>query len=129
MSDPNLMQLPLDAFASWANAAPEVRLHPLTFACSEDGMALVRGLPLPSLPGKHYRETAGIAVPAGWQWDPPIPAKALAGALRLRPDDLALLDPEGAVECIPANHFDQVTRAAVRLSPTDFPSVEEEVVE
>jgi len=124
MTEPNLVKLPFASLAKWAIAAAEIRLQPLTFACSEDGEALVRGLPLPPVQGARYFEADGVAAPAGWQWDPPIPAKALAGALQLWPNDLALLDAEGTIERIPASHFVPLTRAAIRLSPTDLPDME-----
>ncbi len=127
VAEPNVLHLPHERFASWVARAPEIRLAPLQFACSAHPDTLVRGRPLPSLPGQRYVESEGVAALAGWIWDPPLPATSLARALELRPGDLALLKPgpETAILRIAANHFVPVTRAAVRQSPTEPPEVDE----
>lgn len=124
VATPNLLRLPLETFSNWVTSAAQVRLSPLKFACSAEREVLVWGTPLPALPGTRFVETQGIAVLAGWKWDPPLPASSLASALQLRPGDLAVLSEGPTLEIVPGNHFVPVSRAAVRQSPSSLATEE-----
>jgi hypothetical protein len=93
-----------------------VRLERLTFAASADGRALVRGRPLPPIPGTRYYERAGVAVPCGWGWPSWLTAELVRAALVIAPGTLALFSPAGTWEEIPADQFVRATRSAARLT-------------
>ncbi len=103
------------AFHAWADVAPDVRLRPLELAV-DGARALVRGRPLPPIPGERFVADGGIAVPCGHRWDPPIEAGVLRAVLDVEAGGLALLAPGGTVERVPAAAFVTATRSAVRRS-------------
>jgi hypothetical protein len=111
-----LLKTPLTTWTAYAEQAPAVRLARWSFAVSDAFHALVRGAPLPSLPGVAFVERGGIAVPAGWTWAPPLDAAVLRRALALRDGDLALFAANGTHEILAADCFVQATRSAVRLT-------------
>ncbi len=107
----------ITAFETWeeyAVTAPQVRLDRWQFAVAADKRALVRGQPLPPLPGQRWLEREGIAVPAGWKWSPPVEPAVVRCLLGLEGHDLALLHPDGTWEKIPAAGLERVCRSAVR---------------
>jgi hypothetical protein len=107
--------LPFDRFAAWAVAAPLARLDRLRFAVRADGTALVVGRPPPPLAATvDLADHAGLLVPAGLTWCPPVDAPTLRRALGLPEADLALFDRDGAWEHIPGESLVPVTRASVR---------------
>lgn len=112
----NLLLTNVAAWERWASAAPAVRLQPLRFAAAADGRVLVHGTPLPAMPGDLYCESQGIAAPAGWHWLPAVDAPVVRSALRLAPQDLALLASDGSWEYVAAEHFVQASRSAARLT-------------
>ena len=73
----NLLLTTLDTWTTYAETAPLVRLEPLAFAVNGVGDVLVRGVPLPPLPGVRLVEEKGIAVPCGWTWEPAVDADVL----------------------------------------------------
>jgi len=101
---------------TWGECAPQVRLERLAFAAASDGRVLVRGNPLPPLPGDRFYERAGLAVPCGWGWPEWLDAALVREVLDLPEGDLALFSPDGSWELIPADQFVRATRSAVRLS-------------
>lgn len=112
----------LDALKSYAEAAPAVRLAGLRFAVSGRGQALLVGTPLPPLPGQEYWLSAGLLLPAGYDFEVPLVAQLLAGQ---RPDpaaDRLLFFPDGAYEILAAAQLHPVSRSAVRLTTRDFSS-------
>jgi hypothetical protein len=125
-AEANLLVLALDDWQAYAETAPQVRLERLSFALGAGRRVLVRGTPLPPLAGQRFVERAGIAVPAGWQWEPAVEAEVLRAALA--PDAVApgsvagqgslvlFTSPECDFERIPAEAFVRATRSAVRLS-------------
>lgn len=112
---PNLLRLPVAAFAAWAAGAPSARLRPLSFAASGTE-ALVRGAPLPSLPGTAYAEEGGIAVPCGWALMPAAGPAAWRERLALAEGDLAVFNPDGSFERVPAAAFVHASRSAARAT-------------
>lgn len=115
-AEPTLLRLDLDAWREYAIEAPQVRLERWTFAVSESRAALVRGTPLPPLPGERFVESAGIAVPAGWTWTPAVEASVVRDVFGLTAGDVALWNAHGSWERLRAEDFVKATRSAVRLS-------------
>jgi hypothetical protein len=75
---------------------PLHRLRPLRFvvndACSE---VLVRGKPLPSIPGERFVLQAGLATPVGLAWSPPVGPSVIRAWLGLRDGTMALWRADG----------------------------------
>lgn len=114
--EPGVLVTPGATWLRYAAGAPAVRLDRWTFAVSEDGRALIRGAPLPPIPGVRSVEHDGIAVPCGLAIAPPVPPDVLRHVLGLAPGDLALFDETGAWERVPARGFVRASRSAVRAS-------------
>jgi hypothetical protein len=117
--EPNVLVAAGQRWLDYATSAPRVRLQRWSFALDGSGGGLrvvVRGAPLPPIPGQALVEACGVAVPAGYTWDPPLDAEVLRDALQLAGGDLALLFADGTHERIAAEQFVQATRSAVRLS-------------
>lgn len=112
----NVLVTALGAWAEYVRNAPLVRLKPLRFAASADGRVLVRGEPLPPIPGERCVERDGLAVPAGLEWSPPVDPAVLRDVLGLEDGDLALLDAEAGHERVFASDFVQASRESVRLT-------------
>jgi hypothetical protein len=111
-----LLETTLASLAAYIETAPQWRIDRWTFAASDDGDVLVFGVPLPPLPGSQWVNDHGICVPAGHMWQPAIDALCIRDALKLRPDDLALLRPDQRWELIEAESWTRCTRSAVRLT-------------
>jgi hypothetical protein len=114
--EPDILVCTLADWSGYATRAPQVRLERLSFAVSADGRALVRGRPLPPIPGTRYYERAGVAVPCGWGWPSWLTAELVRSALEIAPGTVALFSPTGTWEEIPADQFVRATRSAVRLT-------------
>ena len=112
----NVLLTSLRAWADYGGGAAQVRLERWSFAVSDTGGVAVRGEPLPPLPGQRYVETEGVAVPAGWAWEPAVEAAVLRQLLGLRGSDLALLHPDGSWDHVRGEHFVRASRSAVRLT-------------
>jgi hypothetical protein len=112
----------LAALRSYAEAAPAVRLASLRFAVSALGQALVVGTPLPPLPGQEYWLSAGLLLPAGFDFEVPLVAQLLASQRPSPAADILLFFPEGQYEILPIAQLRPVTRSAVRLTASDFSS-------
>src|SRR5262249_2751971 len=65
------------AWTDYATAAPQIRLEGLAFVANSALQAIVRGAALPPIPAQPLTDNAGILIPAGWTWSPPIDAGAL----------------------------------------------------
>ncbi|MBI4615947.1 MAG: hypothetical protein HY720_20185 [Planctomycetes bacterium] len=114
--DPGLVVTPFARFAGWAERASAARLRPLVFAASCDGRALVRGHPLPPIPGERCCEEDGIAVPCGFAWSPRVGAGTVRAVLGLAPRELALFAGDGSWERVPGESFARAARSAVRAT-------------
>jgi hypothetical protein len=115
-AEPTLLRLELNAWRDYALQAPQVRLECWTFAVSQSGSVLVRGTPLPPLPGERFVESAGVAVPAGWTWAPAVEASVVRDVFGLGAGELALWSTDGSWERVRTEDFVKATRSAVRLS-------------
>lgn len=110
-----LLMLSPETWAAYTRTAPQVRLDPLSFAASGKSV-LVVGNPLPSLSGDHFTLDEGIAVPAGYAWQPSVKAGVLRHKLGLRADDLAIFSPEGHCSIVRAEAFVRASRSAAHLT-------------
>ena len=97
-------------------SAPQIRIDRFAFALSERSEVLVRGTPLPPLPGRSYFESNGLFLPVGWRLDPDVGTAVTRQVMKLDPETLAIFSDEGTFERIPQSSFVRASRAAVRAS-------------
>lgn len=112
----SILQTSLSAWTDWALSAPRVRLRRWTFAAADNDRALVRGTPIPPLPGQQYWESDGVAIPVGWQCSPNISGAVLTAVVAPEPGGLVLLAADGSAVAIPASAFVAATRSALRTT-------------
>ncbi len=112
----NLMQTSWERWHAYAIQAPAVRLNRLGFAVSENAAVLIRGTPLPPLPGRLFFEDSGIIVPLGWQFVPNVGPIGVRQLLKLNETEMALFSEEGSFERLPETAFVQASRSAVRMT-------------
>jgi len=117
--EPALLEVNLNTLAEYIETAPQWRIQRWQLALARDGAArtqsaLVRGLPLPPLPGQLWVEEEGICVPAGYSWQPAVNATVVRELLGLAPQQLALLEPVGTHEVVAPDHWVRASRSAVR---------------
>lgn len=116
MREPNLLLTSLSAWSAYGIAAPQVRLDRWHFAVSEAGEALVRGVPLPPLPGLRLIEEQGVAVPCGRCWSPAVDADVVASHFGLSAGDVLLWLDDDRRELVAAESFVRAARSAIRQS-------------
>lgn len=112
----NLLVTTLDSFHGWAIHAPQVRLERLGFAVNPAGETVIRGTPLPTILGTRFVETDGIAVEAGWRFEPELEPKLICQVLRLTKGDLAVIRADLTWHKLSDDAFAQASRSAVRLT-------------
>ncbi len=112
----------LPVWRDYVASAAAVRLERWSFAADDRGLVVVRGTPLPPIPGTRYVEAHGVACPAGWTWTPAVDAAIVAKTLSIESGDLALLQVGGGWDHIPADRFVRATRSSVRLTAEEFVS-------
>jgi hypothetical protein len=111
----------LPRWQAYGETAAAVRLSQWSFAISSDGRCIIRGTPLPPIAGTQLVEDGGLLVPAGWQWQPTVDARAIRSLLGLQEGDMALFDTTlfdtaANWELIGAGDWVRGTRSAIRLS-------------
>lgn len=116
ISEPQILLTDVQTWHNYAITAPQIRLDRWTFAVSDRGQVVVRGLPLPPLPGERLVERDGIATIAGWCWSPGLEAKIVAKAFGLAEGDVLLWLTSDHYEVVRACDFVKATRQAARLS-------------
>jgi len=116
----DLLVTTVDDWREFAINAAEVRLRNLRFAVDADGNVVVRGKPLPPLPGRQFVVDGNIAVQAGFTWEPGVSADVLCRRLGLSADALALFHEDGTFSRIEAEQFVPATRSAVRETAEGF---------
>jgi MoxR-vWA-beta-propeller ternary system domain bpX2 len=114
--EPELLLTGLEELARFAATAPQVRLGRLQFAANANGSALVRGQPLPPLPGERYVMHSGVAVPAGFSWKPEVATDVLARRLGVSADALVLWNADGSITRFHSEQFVPLSRSAVRAT-------------
>jgi hypothetical protein len=116
-----LLETSPDQLASYLATAPQWRIERWSLAASADGRTLVRGLPLPPLPGTQWTNCDGICVPAGCAWSPAVEPAVLRQLLQLRPNDLALLRENGTWDCVAADDWVRAGRSVLHGSDLGRP--------
>jgi|ERR1700677_13550 len=131
----NLLQADLKDWLDFGNRASEIRLKRLIWALDSSSPAsvLIRGTPLPPLPGMRFFEEKGIVVPAGLEWWPRISAGSIRSALRVAATEMVILqmadgpsarDAGEGHACvwrrIPRSAWLPATRSTIRSDATHF---------
>jgi hypothetical protein len=111
--EPELLLTTLEIFKQYVLTAARVRLDCLQFAADEQGNLLVCGTPLPALPGQRYVLHQGVAVPAGFGWEPAVSAEVLVRAFGVAGDAIVLWQEDGSILRLHGEQFVPATRAAV----------------
>lgn len=114
----NLLLTTLPVFARWALLAPEVRLRPLAFAVDGQARVVVRGAPVPPLPGDLHVEACGVAVPCGLELAPALPVAVVARWLGITDEVVVRFLPDATSERI--DGFVRASRSAVRATLARF---------
>jgi hypothetical protein len=109
-----LLMTSLAEWREFALNAPDIRLRQLRFAVDGAGNVVVRGKPLPPLPGRQFVLNDNIAVQAGFAWEPAVSADVLSRRLGLSADALALFHEDGTFSRFEDEQFVPATRSAVR---------------
>ena len=113
---PGLLMTTRESWIAWGSTAPQARLERLAFAASDDGRILVRGTPLPPVPGDQLVEQDDIAVPAGWTWRPAIDAESIRRMLDVAKNSLLVLNRDASFEVLAADDFVPAHRSAIRAT-------------
>jgi hypothetical protein len=111
--EPALLETTLAQLAAYVATAPQWRIDRWTFAATSDGRAIVRGTPLPPIPGTQWTLDEGIAAPAGLAWSPPVDAAVVRQMLSLAEGEIALVRPSAACDRIAADHWVRASRSAI----------------
>lgn len=114
---PNLLEVARQEWLAYAETAPEIRLRCLVFAVDENNpeRVLVRGVPLPPLPGSQFVEAECVAKPAGYHWHPPVAARTVRKTLGAEETDMVILRLDASWSRVPRSAWIAATRSAVRL--------------
>src|SRR5262249_16438075 len=112
--EPELLLTTLQEFKEFAATAAQVRLERLRLAANSQGMVLVHGRPLPPLPGTRFVLHAGVAVPAGFAWDPAVSAEVLARCFGVSSSTLVLWGEDGTIQRLTSEQFVAASRSAIR---------------
>ena len=111
----NLLRVSRESWLDYVETAPQIRLERLSFAaCDVD--VLVRGWPLPSIPGEGWVLRDRVELRVGYQTVPLIESAILQRVIGLTAMEIALISPLGVVERITEEQFIPASRASVRLS-------------
>ncbi len=97
----------------YASGAAQIRLQGLRFAASADEV-IVHGTPLPPLPGLRLVARDGVAVPAGWTWEPPVDPAVLRVVFAIADGDLAIWRSTEQWTHLRQADFVHATRSAAR---------------
>ena len=120
-TEPTALLATLPDLAAWADKASRLRLGRLSFAAAADGRVFVRGTPLPSVPGIPWYFQGNLALPAGWEFAPPLRPAWVERVLLPAPGSIALVEPDGRVELIGQEGFAPLTLAALRRTTAALP--------
>jgi hypothetical protein len=113
---PDLLLTTLDEMVGFAATAAQVRLARLQFAANHKGNVLVRGQPLPPVPGRRFVICGGVAVPAGFSWTPHVGEDVLARRFAVSGDALAVWNEDGSISRLHGEQFVPLSRSAIRAT-------------
>ena len=113
---PDLLLTNLDELTRFAKTAAQVRLGHLQFAASNTGDALVRGTPLPPLPGRRFVVCGGVAVPVGFSWTPLVGEDVLARRFAVSGGALVVWNEDGSISRLHEEQFVPLSRSALRAT-------------
>jgi hypothetical protein len=113
---PDVLSTRLEEWRRFGEQAAQVRLDRLSFAASAEGTVIVRGVPLPPLPGCRFVVHGGIAVPAGFTWYPEVSSDVLARRFGVMGEGLVLWYEDGAVTRLHTEQFVRATRSAIHAT-------------
>jgi MoxR-vWA-beta-propeller ternary system domain bpX2 len=114
--EPDLLLANLDEMERFASTAARVRLERLQFAANENGQVLVRGRPLPSVSGRRFVLHAGVAVPAGFSWEPHVASVVLARRFAVSDDALVIWNEDESITRLHSEQFVPLSRSALRAT-------------
>lgn len=114
--EPQLLLTTVTALKEFVATTGRVRQERLTFAAAFSGAVLVRGRPLPPLPGRRFVLFDGVAIPAGFRWTPAVSPAVLARKLGVSGDALVLWNEDGTITRLHSEQFVAVNPAAVRAT-------------
>ena len=117
---PTILLCHIKELVAWANRASEHRIGRLAFACSTQGVVVVRGTPLPSLRGKTLVDYEGVAVEAGHSWWPAVSIATLKEILCVNDSQLLLCQAGKEFQAIELGDFVTATREGVRATGEKF---------
>jgi hypothetical protein len=112
----DLLLTTFDEFRRFAIDVAQVRLERLRFAVTAEGRVLVQGTPLPPIPGRRFVLHQGVAVPAGFAWQPAVGADVLSRRLGVSGDALVLWNEDDTVTRLHTEQLIPVTRSAVCMT-------------
>ncbi|HZN34448.1 MAG TPA: hypothetical protein VFB80_11540 [Pirellulaceae bacterium] len=121
LREPALLETSLDLLCEYALTAPQWRIDRWSFVAQASRRVLVRGSPLPPLPGTHWVETEGICVPAGRSWSPAVEPAVVRQLLGLEPGVLALLREDATWDRINPDDWVRASRSAFRRTLEALP--------
>jgi hypothetical protein len=113
---PTLLLTSVGEFSTFSAVAAAIRLNPLRFAANANGEVLIRGNPLPPLPGRRFVLHGRIAVPTGFAWRPAVAVEVLERAFNVSGDAMVLWHEDGPITRLHTEQFIAVTRSAVRAT-------------
>jgi len=113
---PTLLLTSIGQFRAFSRNAAAIRLNPLRFAANANGDVLIRGNPLPPLPGRRYVLHGRIAVPAGFSWEPPVATEVLERSLNVSGDAMIVWHEDNTITRLHTEQFISATRSAVRAT-------------
>ena len=109
-----LLMTTVEELKLFAATAARVRLECLEFAANAEGHALVKGQPLPSLPGRRFVLHGGrVGVPSGFSWEPAVHAEVLVRSLSVSAEMIVLWAEDGSITRFHSEQFIRVSRSAL----------------
>jgi hypothetical protein len=114
--EPELLLTRLDDLIRFASMAAQVRLERLQFAANGTAEVLVRGRPLPPVPGRRFVLHGSVAVPAGFSWEPKVSADVLIRRFAVSSDALVVWNEDHTITRLHSEQFVPLSRSALRAT-------------